>query len=157
MALSVSIFSLYNIQQYQKNADLIIFFSCIFKIKKNFRTQFLVIWSVHKPFLGSCEVPNEGPDRLIRLLDTNGQTDTKTSKVYNLNGMEFFLVVLAASIFRHSFDYMNLKMVTDFPIFMVNLFTNKSYKNIFLNDILKFRFSLRLPFKSLVSGLHSLV
>jgi len=41
---------------------------------------------IHKPSLGSCEVPQQIWARLVqpfwRLLDTNKQTDTQTSKVY---------------------------------------------------------------------------
>ena len=57
--------------------------------KKNFKTQILEIFIIHKHFLGPREVHTKfGAVRFSRFdvywIQTNKQTDTHTSKVYRL-------------------------------------------------------------------------
>ena len=62
VALSVSILSLYSIKQKQKSSRILKYFfahSLNFTKTQNFWIQLFVILSIHKPSLGSCEVPHK--------------------------------------------------------------------------------------------------
>ena len=94
VTLSLSIFSLYSIKQKQnKNCGFHNFCSRVFKllINKKLKTQIFQILIIHKPSLGSREVPHKIWARSVqpfwRLFDTNKQTnkiDRQVKFIYRL-------------------------------------------------------------------------